>query len=210
MNNNNKILYLLLIICILGWNCSNIKAGTTQNKANDEKTATDSLSKEEYTKWYSENINDFSVTRKMNKITYKLEYVPTELMQVSQSNYENGYDKFLIFILKIELENESDILKYPSAGFSNLNEKVHYFSFDMQRFINLIVDHNTIPCTIFNYEKNYGLKPFTEFTVGFDKASVKSQNFMVQLNDQYFGSGEINFSINNSIINKTPKLKTNK
>ncbi len=209
MKLTNKIPLLFFLFCLLEWQCSRINAESVSILTNSSANSSDTLTRKEFEKWYSDNISHLSVKREMNNIDYKLEYIPSELMRAKLNCAEGAYDKFLLFTLKIEVENKIDILEYPTPQFTTLDQKVHYFSFDMQRLITLNINGIGYPCVIYNYEKNYGIKPFTEILIGFDKPNIKTENYVIKLNDQYFGSGEINFSMESTLINNTPML-TNK
>lgn len=148
------------------------------------------------------------------KITYK---TPQELAFNELGNSDtlnknsliqkiNDYDSMLIFNLQYQIEDfQNEIFHYMNnPKTDDYSENLGYYSFGLQNDIWL--EENDIKianCTFYHLERNFGISPITNITIGFQKTSELAT---LVIENKHLGIGPVKFPIGDMIKNNKYKI----
>lgn len=172
----------------------------------------------EYMQYIENEKNGLRVKKTVSEFEFVLQYKPIEyvmLMETKDPNtntvtagkYKNELTGFQYYTLKIRSTANNELL---AAGISDEREyyqRLEYFMSAMQDDISLVEGKDTLPCTLFHYERVYGVGPYTTFVLGFPddpKGEIKDKQFIYD--DHVLGTGRIEEIINATNIKAIPKL----
>jgi hypothetical protein len=112
--------------------------------------------------------------------------------------------------LKIGIKNgEGELLKQDLTCAKEYSDRINYFSFQMQKDIYLVSNKDTIPCSLFHFERAYDVAPYSVFLLGFSKTNKTEKSDMTLVfHDNTFHKGIIKISFIADDLVKIPKLKT--
>ena len=180
------------------------------------------ISSNEDIKKFIENekkINSFE--KKIKDVNFKLKYITNEQMalqqvsdisQINQVQFDSivrNYDSLLVFNLQIEIDNfDDELLKYKLGGDLDASyaQRVDYYSFKMQKDINIVLaDKDTIPCTMYHFERNYGISPKNNFMIGFKLSHFKKA--VLVYDNNLLQTGIIKFELNEDKITHHTHIK---
>lgn len=170
----------------------------------------------------SESEKNFYET-KLKDVNFKLNYIPSETMalrelgdlsQATQASFDTlvkSYQDLLFFDLEISIDhfNEEMIHYGPiSNDEASFENRVTYYSFGMQDDICLVMaGKDTIPCTAYHYERNYGVSPKNHFMLGFRASRVKDA--VLVYHNQLLATGPVKFALKDQDLVYHPKIKIN-
>lgn len=161
--------------------------------------------------------------KKIKEVNFRLRYISHEQMalrdlddlstatQASFDSLAKGYEDFLFFNLEIEIDHFSEEMVHymPNANVtSQFEERTAYYSFGMQKDICIVLaEKDTIPCTVYHYERNYGVSPKNNFMLGFRSGAIK--NAVLIYDNTYLTTGPVKFALNEQDLLNHPKIKIN-
>jgi hypothetical protein len=170
----------------------------------------------------NENETNFYET-KLKEVNFKLSYIPAEAMalrglgdlsQATQASFDTlvkSYDGLLFFDLEISIDHfNEEMIHYgltanDEASFEN---RVAYYSFGMQKDICLVIDgKDTVSCTAYHYERNYGVSPQNHFMLGFRTSRVKDA--VLVYHNQLLATGPVKFALKEQDLLYHPKITIN-
>lgn len=178
-----------------------------------------------YIDWHKAEKNLMN-KRVMGELSYEIKYLPPEYMTLKSlgpdaTNTEikqelTSYSDLLYFNLRIELEKEqTELLKYKVSGLSQYDQRVKYYSFNVQKDIWMVLDNkDSVVCSITHFERAFNVTNFSDIMIGFDKKSVTKLNsdwkkMVLVFNDKVFGNGIVKFEFDRNQITNTPSLELN-
>jgi hypothetical protein len=149
---------------------------------------------------YENSINEklplinYSNSKTINEIKYEIIPQPAQkrlklLFSEDAISKEdiNESNKLICYELKIT-NNDINVLKKMYLN----DYDIKYFSNDMRNDIALIVSNDTLNCTLFHFERTYGVVPYLSFQLGFAYSkSWKNKPHHLVFKDTYFENGEI-------------------
>lgn len=158
-----------------------------------------------------------------NMIGYEIQYKPKEYMVCLQERALNISDTLLkrkvqdyagmeFFDLKIIVpKSNEDLLMYNLGRSENIDSRIKYFAFEFQKDIRMVYKGDTMPCSLFHYERSYGIAPFSNFLLGFDiKMFSKNEDVKILVKDKVLAKKNMEFVFNESTMNHIPELFTSK
>lgn len=161
-----------------------------------------------------------SMEKKIKAVNFKLIYIPAEqfalremgdMSAATQAGFDSlvkAYAGLSMFNLEIRVDGfNEELVHYQPGGRAVDFEKVTaYYAFGMQKDIYIVQsEKDTIPCTVYHYERNYGISPNNNFMLGFEAANLK-EAVLVYDND-YLKTGPVKFALNALDQNKHPQIK---
>jgi len=180
------------------------------------------LTPKEYVQWLQDKDNGIKKEKNIDDITFSLQYKPAEYIvcmeekkdQISDSLLKKQQEEFSdmeYYDLTIALsEGQGELLKHDLTSITQYDERVQYFAFDMQQDIKLIEDGDTIPCSLYHFERTYDVAPYSKFLLGFVKGkNAEPKERILTFYDKVFNKGLIKFTYTDEDFNNIPKLKTN-
>lgn len=141
---------------------------------------------------------DFIQKKKIGEFIYTASYRPSDL--IAKYEYESGtishrdpeeLEQCLYFQLDIEHETFADeLLKYNVFGYSQYDERVKYFSFNMMEDIYIITGRDTIPCGLHHFERNFSIGNKITVMLAFPISSnIIYDDVTLQYHDNSFNNG---------------------
>lgn len=222
--------YIALIAVVLFSSCNNV-INTNEDKTNNKgelesiseqkKTSrSEILTPVEYSRWILDGDNGCLKTKSINEFNYTLQYCPAEYMvcknlkkrELTKAEFDDTQKQFSdleYFTFKIDISDfNQEPLKYKLIHNSDYNNRVMYYSFDMQKDIRLKSGDRVVTCKLFHFERDYGTSPFLAFTMGFDKLDNFTDNDITfTYDDPVFNTGRINITFKKTDLQNIPELK---
>jgi hypothetical protein len=222
--------FLAGICCIAGTLCA-----CTENKVNentdsekteeqglpDVKIARLQLEPGEYVRWMQGPENGLKKEKIIDDMIFTVQYKPVEYIicvEERQAQLKGSLVKqraselsdMQYYDLKITVKNgEGELLKHNLASAGQYNQRANYFAFNMQNDIQLIEGNDTLPCSLFHFERAYDITPSAVFLLGFPvtvHSSEQDKTFIIF--DRIFNKGLIKFTYSINKIKNLPRLKT--
>jgi hypothetical protein len=195
----SNLLFLFVLIIFL----------TSCSKKNLETT--------DYVSWVENESNGLSVTKELDDIKYRLLYKPVDYV-VAKELINNAIKKNEVesrkkelgnmnyFTLRIESKKSEELMRVNIKSEDEYYHRLEYFMGYMQDDIYLVDGTDTINPSLFHFERNYGLAPFNDFVLGFNKSNRDPQDLYFIYNDQVLGTGKISIKINKDDISNVPNI----
>lgn len=180
------------------------------------------LSPSAYDNWVKDEKNGLRVSQKMSEYKFTLQYRPKDyiaLQEITNSGLpDESFSKIKqelgnmeYFIFRIQAADpQMRVLDIGNEAGNDINSKLNYFSFGMQSDLKLINGIDTLPCALYNFERNYELAPYLDFAIAFDGAQQlkdKKENLVLLFDGDHLGVGPIRFEIDATDQKSIPELK---
>lgn len=175
----------------------------------------------DYVQWVQNSENGFRKEKVIDDLTFFVQYKPYEYIVSVEERKEEISDTLLkskiaeindmqYYDFKISLnEGAGELLKYQLASPQEYAERVNYFAFNMQKDIQLAEGNDTLPCTLYHFERAYDAAPSSTFLLGFPLSENKSQQEKTLLvYDRTFNKGMLKFTFRKKDLKNLPKIKT--
>ena len=224
--------FLLILLYFTLIKCSNVKEEDTSKRViykdisgrsfpEIERETPQSMFYKEYMSWVENNKPFLSSEKTIEGLVFAALYKPTDyciLQEMDSMTYnvfkETGknYEGMQYFVFTIGLKDgKGDLLK---SGLQNENMEfdklVEYMAFAMQNDITLIDGNTELPCELYHFERDFGLRPFCNFYIGFRKQlHSDSTSKTIVYKDKLFNSGIVKINIPAERIMAIPKLEIN-
>lgn len=198
----NKSSILFFIVVLLGCNKSNTK----------------NLDKAEFVEEMGK-VNSNYIDKTIGDITYRLIYKPADYVLVAENKgstdielkeLAGDYKKFEYYTLEIMINGFNDeILKYKTESQEQYASKVDYYSFKFQNDISELIGNDTVLCTSYHFERNYGISPKIRFNIAFPTSELEADR-TICINEKYLGTGPVKFVFSKKDLDNLPTLNLNK
>lgn len=211
-----KLLFFIIVLVVFVSSCG--KKEETGSEVGASLTTEASYSPLDYLKWV-ESYDGLRVSKRIEKIEFQLQYMPAEYMVVkmykdSLNTLNNvrlkasakGYEQLQYFKLRISIDDFNDeIVKYNIRNDFEYEERVKYYSFNMQHRLKLIDGNDTLPCVMYNYERTFNLTPNSNFQLAFPVTGNKSNKTLI-IDDLYLGTGKVMMALPEEKIKSIPQI----
>lgn len=195
--------------------------GTEGMPAHEEKAIRETLLYPgEYIAWIKDPAHSFYQEKIIRDISFSALYKPYEYIACQEQRTDSIKETTLVkyreelggmqyFDLRIAISGGTgELLKHQLNSAGDYEKRVDYFAFDMQNDIRLIEAGDTLPCSLFHFERIYDVAPYSSFLLGFPVSGKKSESKTLVFHDKVFNKGIIKFVFNAKNIATLPKLKT--
>jgi hypothetical protein len=176
----------------------------------------DSLSPDAYQNWVKEHYDLLNTSQQNENIITSLTYLPINWLAINEVGVKypkkilaakNEYEGLEYFRLRISATSgQGDLLQLNAASTDDYYQRVEYFSFGMQDDLRLIMGSDTLPCSLFHYERNYGAAPYLDFMLGFAIKEISHLDYTLLYYDRVYAKSLIQMTIPISNINSIPTL----
>ncbi|MGQ0829856.1 MAG: hypothetical protein ACT4ON_15825 [Bacteroidota bacterium] len=177
---------------------------------------------QDYVAWVQDMENGFKKEKTIDDLTFSVQYKPYEYIVFMEEKKDELPDTLVkrkmeqindmqYYNLKITLnESAGELLKYKLTSQQQYQQRVSYFSFDMQNDVQLVNGNDTLPCILYHFERAYDIAPSGTFVLGFPLSKNESQEEEKTLlvYDRTFHKGLIKFTFRKKELRNLPKLKT--
>ena len=228
-NKQNGFVSIGLVL-LLGVSCTpsdrNIKGTDATGSSSTEMSGksvsvVDPLLPREYVGWVRNPSNGLLRDKTIDDITFSAQYKPYEYIACIEEKTEQISDSLtkrkiaeldgMEYIdLKIALKDgQQELLKYNLLSKADYETRVKYFSFGMQNDISLVENGDTIPCSLFHFERAYDVTPYCTFLLGFVKKAKKNiSDETLIFPDRTFHKGIVKLTFSKNDLDHIPKLRT--
>lgn len=119
--------------------------------------------------------------------------------------WKKNRTEYEYYVVRLVNHKVKEIAEYKSSGFNEYASKLDYLVAGFQDDINMVSGKDTMPCSLFHYERSYGLSGNNNFNVIFKKDTVATeQTMMIDLS--VFDLGRVKFTFNKNELKDIPKL----
>ena len=217
---NRNIGYLMVSFLSLFYFSCNSTGDETEEFFGSEKSKSNLvLTPGEYVRWVKKKENGLKKEKTIDDVTFSLQYKPYPYIVCMEEKKERFPDSLLnkriseldgmqYFDLVISLKSsQGELLKYKIGSSEDYDKRVKYFAFEMQNDIKLVEKEDTLPCSLFHFERTYDVAPYCTFLLGFSLDKNKQNNEKtIILYDRMFDKGTVKFTFNKKEITNIPKL----
>ncbi|MBP7809088.1 MAG: hypothetical protein KA163_07340 [Bacteroidia bacterium] len=157
-------------------------------------------------------------SKSINKIKYKLRLITPEIMVLNSEkiNSESAFKERLKnyegqvqfnFIIEDDNSENGSLVKETIINPKVYSEILHYANTEMTNDLFVIINGDTINCTIMHLEPANSIQPVLRFSVGLSDIKNKIEECTFCFNDNIFNNGLIKFNYSSSTFNNMPKIK---
>jgi len=186
------------------------------------------LNPQEFISWVNSPENGLVVKQTSGDYVFAIQYRPANYLALLETDPSritkqtvDSVTKELggiqQFMLRVELKSgQNNWMQASNKRFDDFDEQINYLSFKMQHDFKYINGQDTVECGIYHFERDYGIRPFGTFLLGFpvmkDQANEgdsisKQDDFKILFKDSAFGDSDIEFLFCRENIIKIPTLK---
>ena len=175
------------------------------------------LGSKEYLAWVENPDNGFHNRREMGEYVLGAQLMPTPYQAVQL--HKASLDKQSLEEMKTELAESLDIrltlapldqhvsfLKYQLESTTEYQARVNYLSFEMDDYVYLIQEGDTIRPNIYHFERAFDLRPEAHVFLSFPRPKNLDGDVLLVLEDQYFGMGPVRFRFDLHLLSHQPSL----
>jgi len=180
-----------------------------------------SLEPKEYVQWVQDPDNGLKREKIIDDLIFSVQYKPGEYIicrEQRQAQLQAGLVKQKLaglngmqyYDLTIKMKSgEGELLKQGLASVEQYDQRVKYFAFAMQNDIQLVEGNDTLPCSLFHFERAYDITPQATFLLGFPvNENTSKEDKTLIIYDKTFNSGLIKLTFPINRLNNLPRLKT--
>ena len=180
------------------------------------------LDKDEYIKWVEDEKNELVSQQIEGGIKYEVTYCPISYMiskefrasTVSKESFDKRskeMEGLRYFKLRFQRANSNEeVLAYNlQGGQEGYYKRVDYLSYGLEEDLKLVQNGNkdTLLPVLFHFERTYGVAPYIDFVVAFEKdTTVSDPHVVFVLDDKIFGGNVMRFDFNDLKLFNAPKL----
>ena len=135
---------------------------------------------------------------------------------VSKENYVRKFkdlDGFTYFKLKIaDKDKNAEAILHRASGEQEVKERLEYLSYGFEENIFIVRNNkkDTLPLSMYHFERTYGVAPHLEFLFSFKSDSVAEKcdkKFEILINDVVFNNSVLTYEFDKQKYVDAPKLK---
>jgi hypothetical protein len=224
MNTRNTLLLLILI----QMNFACMRNGSTGISFDVKSTSeqidntTTKLLPSEYAQWVQNMENGLKQEKTIEELDFSIQYKPYNyiICQEKRSDSIRTIDldenvkelegmEYYDFRIKVN-NQDGELLKHKLSSSDEYKKRVEYYSFKMDKDISLVDGLDTIPCSLFHFERGFNAAPYSTFLLGFvtkRETDIEGDKTFIY-EDKIFNKGIIKFSFSKNKLVNIPKLKT--
>jgi hypothetical protein len=174
----------------------------------------------DYIRYVERPSNGLRIEKSMANVKYWAQYKSNEYILLKESRIASGNSKdftegikvlsgFIYFTFNIGSSDGKRPLIELKDNKSEYFQRLAYCNSGLQNDFLLVDGEDTLPCAMYQFERNYGLAPSNNFILGFkqkNSSTVKDKTLLYF--DHLFNFGLLKFSLKASDINQIPELKS--
>jgi hypothetical protein len=204
MHNHTYISFcsrILLIVAVFTIaSCSIDNDGPSQSTINKKIEKYERSNKGELIK--TDGIYEFKLSIKTAEIMARQELKNKKYDQNTYIKTLASFQGMNYFTLSIRrTDSNGDIVKEYGTTDEEHEKIIKYLSFEMQNDCSIITAGDTLPCKIYHYERNYGVTPYSDISLGFEKSKETENILALVFHDNFFGEKDIIFDLRNHLSN---------
>ncbi|MGB0176197.1 MAG: hypothetical protein ACPF9D_03465 [Owenweeksia sp.] len=179
---------------------------------------TKTLAVSDYVAWCSNPDSGLISKKESGPFRFEMEYRPQELVALQNVNGNiadevafkeelEALSGFQFFNFKIAGEGNADFLRTGIGDQNEYYQRIAYFSSFAQSDFSLVDGKDTLSCSMYHFERNYGISPYQTILLGFENNKASSGDKTLIYEDQILGIPSIQMEISAKAIKQIPNLK---
>ena len=172
----------------------------------------------EYVSYILSSEHGLQQNREANGVVYTMQYKPVEYVALqydpehsyNSAEYEEHFKElqgYYYFNIKIASKDGRPLLENNENSQEHF-DMLNYCEFSMKKDFKLIEGKDTVPCEIYNFERNYNLAPFNNFILAFKNIGNVKKDLKLIYTDKLFNVGKLEFAIRKQDIEHIPAIKS--
>lgn len=173
-----------------------------------------------YVRWIEDPANGLRLVRKSHDVQFELQYRPADYI-IAQENAKPVLDEkfhtdrqaqlgdMMYFTLAIQ-SGSTDIMMHNMKDESEYYQRANYYALDFQQDIRMVIEKDTLPCSMYQFENTYGVTPYIKMLLAFSgshRSKLETSNPVILVNDRVFGGGLMRFEYQHTQLNAVPKIQ---
>lgn len=184
----------------------------------------DTLNKDSYFSFVEKEGNGLTIKKNVSDLDYSLTLCPVDYViakefrveNVSKEIYDRKYEDlkgFTYFKLRISDKNKNaEAILNKANGEQEVKERLEYLSYGFEENIFIVRNskRDTLPLSMYHFERTYGVSPHLEFVFSFKNDSIlesKDKSVEVIVNDIVFNDVLLTYQFDKQKCIEAPKLK---
>jgi hypothetical protein len=226
---NTYLTYGAIILAIFCFcSCDEAKADAKNNTGSEARTVKVgseieheivSLNPSQLVMWVQDEQNGLFKSKTIGDLNFSIQHKPSNYIicqeerndSIKQRTFEQKIkelDGLEYYDLNISvIDGKQELLKYNLNNVAEFDKRTRYYSFDMQKDIMMLVDQDSISCSLYHFERAFDNNSKNLFLLGFPKSKSSSDRTII-LTDKIFGKGIVKFNFSAKVLFNIPKLKT--
>jgi hypothetical protein len=176
----------------------------------------------EYVRWVENTENGLRIEKEMNGFKFRLQHKPSSYIALREVGFENAdqimqyykrkeeLDSFYYFNLDIaSIDDKGSVLSHNLNTQEEYYARINYFTSFAQSDLKLVCGKDTLPCTLYHFERTYDLSPYNTIVIGFKMLSGKKiyhDDLLLIFDDKILSVGQMRFLIKSNILKNIPKI----
>lgn len=219
MNNMSNLIKAsgILLTCVGVYLSSCSKTGSKgsffgQNES-FEKISITTVGAENYRNYVEDIDNGLVVSKNVDDVMLEAFYMPisylalreAETIDTNSEQYRTAYSELnssgLQYVMvNIVVSSEVDPLKYKIKNLSEIEERIKYYSFDVDDDIKLKDGEVELPCVLHHYERGFGITNKITLNLAFPKTGNENDKVLI-FNDKIFNKGKLKIKFKKEDLN---------
>ena len=174
---------------------------------------------DEFVEWNLDTNNGLSQKTNRGDFNFELTYQPREWVNLQNHRKElpskgewnsqlEARKEFQYYKLKVWVDGHPNFLKANLTHDKEYHERLAYYTSFAQNDIQLADGTDTLNCTQYHFERNYGIQPFQTILLGFASGEdAQSSSKTLIFNDRVLNIEPVELTIPKENLQRIPKLK---
>jgi hypothetical protein len=174
------------------------------------------LSPAQYVSWVKAPENGLVQTKQLGEFTFTVMHKPAAYMALQAIGGEQDANKsrfdeelkaagsMLYFTFRVKHAQAQDAFMAGMENEQQYGLRIGYFMGDAQQDFSLVNGTDTLPCTMYHYERDYGISKEESISLGFDPKNKPIKNLQLIYNDQQLGTGPVKVAFSEELLHSLP------
>ena len=196
---------LFTCVGILFSSCSQTggKGGFFGQNANFEKISIATVGAENYRNYVEDVDNGLIISKSVDDVLLEAFYMPisylalreAETKDINSEQYKTAYTELnssgLQYVMvNIIVNSKVDPLKYKIKNLAEIEERIKYYSFEVNDDIKLKDGEVELPCVLHHYERGFGITNKITLSLAFPKTANEEDKVLI-FDDKIFNKGKL-------------------
>lgn len=172
--------------------------------------------------WVENHENEFILNKEFDGLVYSAFYKPPKYIAYKECISHNCIDSLKLkkringlsnqynFGFRIKSKDGNHILNTRSQNQNEYFQRLEYFLTAAKKDFKLLLlsSKDTLDCSIYHFERNYGAAPFIDISLAFQNPlGTNIEDITLQFEDQIFENGSIKFNYEKDNIQNLPQIQ---
>lgn len=169
------------------------------------------LTLNEYIEYINNPNNGLTITQEINDMRFTCSFQPPELINayINKRGLQSvNVSSDLSFKIKIELLDNSDVIKKDVSQSGQYFYRLQYLNTNMSKDFKILSKNDSLSCKLLNYEYFEGITPYLIVNISMPQPNEKNNESIVLFyNDKLWDKGLMKFTFDQGILSTLPRIK---